>query len=164
MQQNFGRSTSFRAPGMFISLLRRKAERAGGIVEKFCTYKTKLSQTCHCGSQRKKKISERWYSCSCGVQAQRDLYSAYLARYVEKDQLDTFQATHAWTAAKPLLERAVSRLEQQTNGKTCFSSFGLDQRKSLSRAKGGSLSVEAADVVGESRELQRASQLASRTP
>ena len=142
---------------MFVSLLRRKAESAGGSVEEFSTYETKLSQTCHCGNQQKKKISERWHSCSCGAIAQRDLYSAFLARYVKKDKLDTFQSTYAWTAAEPLLERAVSRLEQQVKGEASFSSFGLSQRKSLLRAKGESLSVEAADVVGESRELQRAS-------
>jgi hypothetical protein len=34
----------------------------------------------------------------------------------------------------------------------------------LSRAKGGPLSVEAVDVVGNSREPQRDRQLASRTP
>jgi putative transposase len=164
LQQDFGRSISFRAPGMFVSLLRRKAESAGGCVEEFSTYKTKLSQTCQCGNQKKKILSDRWHSCACGVESQRDLYSAHLARYVEKNKLDTCQATNAWPAAEPLLERAVSRLMQQANRKACLSSFGLGQRQSLSRAKGGSLPVEAVDVVGDSREPQRASQLASRTP
>jgi putative transposase len=164
LQQDFGRSVGFRAPGMFVSLLRRKAESAGGSVEEFSTYKTKLSQTCQCGSQKKKSLSDRWHSCACGVKAQRDLYSAHLARYVEKDKLDTCQAANAWTAAEPLLERAVSMLMQQANRKACLSSFGLGQRQSLSRAKGGPLSVEAVDVVGNSREPQRDRQLASRTP
>jgi hypothetical protein len=152
LQQDFGRSVGFRAPGMFISLLRRKAESAGGFLEEFSTYKTKLSQTCHCGKQKKKKLSERWHRCSCGVFAQRDLYSAYLARHVENNHLDTCQAQKAWPAAEPLLERAVSRLDQLANGRARLSSFGLAQRQSQSRVKGGSLPVEAVDVVGESRE------------
>ena len=164
LQQDFGRSVGFRAPGMFVSLLRRKAESAGGTVEEFSTYRTKLSQTCHCGKQTKKKLSERWHQCSCGVYAQRDLYSAHLARHVEENHLDTSQALKAWTAAEPLLEHAVSSLNQLANGKARLSSFGLNQRKSWSRAKRGSLPVEAVDVVGVSREPQRACQLASRTP
>jgi putative transposase len=164
LQKDFGRSVGFRAPGMFISLLRRKAESAGGFVEEFSTYRTKLSQTCHCGKQTKKKLSERWHHCSCGIYAQRDLYSAHLARFVEGNHLDTSQASKAWPAAEPLLEHAVSRLNQLANGKARLSSFGLDQRKSRSHVKGGSLSIEAVDVVGANREPQRACQFASRTP
>ena len=127
---------------MFVGLLRRKAESAGGAVEEFSTYKTKLSQTCQCGKRKKKSLSERWHQCDCGVVAQRDLFSAHLARFVEKDQLDTCQAQQAWPAVEPLLERAVSSLEQRTKGKIRLSSFGFDQRQSPSRAKGGSLPVE----------------------
>ena len=32
---------------------------------------------------QKKPLSERWHRCSCGVSAQRDFYSAYLACYKE---------------------------------------------------------------------------------
>ncbi len=163
-QKRFGRSVGFRAPGMFLSMLSRKAESAGGKVEEFSTYQTKLSQTCHCGRVQKKALSQRWHTCSCGVHAQRDLYSAFLARHVKNDKLDTNQALAAWTAAEPLLERAVSRLEQSVNGETRLSSFGLNQRQNRSHAKGRSLPVEAVDVVGVCREPQRASQLASRTP
>jgi hypothetical protein len=163
-QKDYGRSVGFRAPGMFVSLLRRKAESAGGFLEEFSTYKTCLSQTCQCGKRKKKKLSDRWHHCCCGVSAQRDLYSAHLARYVEKDCLNTCQALSTWSAAEPLLERAVLRLEQLAKGKACLSSFGFGQRQSQSRAKEGSLFVEAVDVVGESREPQRANQLAFRTP
>ena len=109
-QKDYGKSVGSRGPGLFISFLRRKAESAGIEVEEFSTYKMFLSQRCHCGMRRKKKCSERWHNCSCGVCAQRNLYSAYLARFVEDDELDTSQALLAWAAAEPLLERAVSRL------------------------------------------------------
>ena len=132
---------------MFVSILRRKAESAGGGVEEFSTYKTCLSQTCHCGKIKKKSLSERWHRCLCKVCAQRDLYSAYLALFVEEDRLSICQAKKAWPVAEPLLERAVFRLNQQAKGKVRLSSFGLGQRQSLSHVKEESLLAEAADVV-----------------
>lgn len=149
-QRNFGKSVGLRAPGMFVSILRRKAERAGGVVEEFSTYQTRLSQSCHCGLRDKKKLSERWHSCRCGARAQRDLFSAHLARHVNNNSLDTNQACIAWTAAEPLLERAVSRLNKLANGKSFLSSFGLSQRQSQSHVKEGSLPIEATDVVSVS--------------
>ena len=149
-QRCFGKSVGLRAPGMFVSMLRRKAESAGGVVEEFSTYQTCLSQVCHCGLRKKKELSERWHQCGCGVRSQRDLYSAYLALHVKNNSLDTNQAKEAWTAAEPLLERAVSRLKQLTSGKTLFSSFGLGQRQSQSHAKEGSLPFEAMDAVSAS--------------
>lgn len=134
-QKRYGKSVGARAPGLFVSILRSKAERAGGQVEEFSAYKTALSQTCHCGIKKKKKLSERMHLCKCGVKSQRDLYSAYLARFVEKNNLNTLLAYKSWVAAGPLLERAVLRLNQQAKGKSRLSSFGLNQRQSLSHAK-----------------------------
>jgi hypothetical protein len=163
-QRDFGRSVGLRAPGLFVSILRRKAERAGGMVEEFSPYKTYLSQRCHCGKRDKKSLSERWHRCCCGVIAQRDLYSAYLALFVDKEKLDTSQALLAWPATGPLLEHAVSRLNQLVRGQDRLSTFGFGQSQNQSHVKGGSFVVEAVDVVGESRELQRDNKFASRTP
>ena len=149
-QRNFGKSVGLRAPGMFVSIVRRKAERAGGVLEEFSTYQTRLSQSCHCGKRHKKNLSERWHSCSCGARAQRDLFSAHLSRHVNNNSLDTNQAYIAWTAAEPLLERAVLRLNKLANGKVSLSSFGLSQRQSQSHVKEGSLPIEATDVVSVS--------------
>lgn len=149
-QKNYGRSVGNRAPGLFLSMLRRKAESAGGEVVEFSPYQTKLSQSCHCGRVKKKSLSERWHRCACGVVAQRDLYSAYLARYVSDDCLDTNQAKSAWSAGEALLGRAVSRLREQASG-VKHASFGLGQRESLSHVKEESSVVEAVDVVPEQR-------------
>jgi len=146
LQRNFGESVELRAPGMFVSILRRKAVSAGGVVEEFSTYNTCLSQSCHCGVRKKKKLSERWHECTCGARAQRDLFSAHLACHVNNNRLDAKQASIAWPAVEPLLERAVSRLKELTSGNS-FSSFGLDQRQRQSHAKERSLPVEAMDVV-----------------
>ena len=146
-QKLFGKSVSRRAPGMFVSTLRRKAENAGGKVTEFSTKSMKLSQTCHCGEIKKKPLSQRQHNCKCGVTAQRDLYSAYLAKHVSNDILDTCQATEAWPGANLLLERAVSRVQQQAvNGRILPASFGITRRQNRSHVKDGSTTVEAGNI------------------
>jgi hypothetical protein len=48
-------------------------------------WRARLSQTCHCGWVKKKARSQRWHGCPCGASAQRDLFSAYLARFVHPE-------------------------------------------------------------------------------
>lgn len=147
-QKNYGKSVGAKAPGMFVSLLSRKAESAGGKVEEFSTYKTALSQVCQCGKRKKKLLSERWHTCECGIKVQRDLYSSYLAYFVENETLNTSQTELYWPVAEPLLEHAVLRLNEQAKGKARLSSFGLGQRQSPSHVRGESPVFEAVDVVG----------------
>ena len=135
-QKMFGRSVGLRAPGMFISMLRRKAESASGLVEEFSCFKTRLSQTCHCGLRVKKKLSQRCHDCPCGVKAQRDLYSAHLARFVTHESLDISRAAKAWATTEPVLGRAISRLSQRANSRPWFASFGI-KRQSPSHCQKG---------------------------
>ena len=147
-QKNFGKSVGNRAPGLFMEKLRRKAESAGGQVIEFNTRTTALSQSCQCGAKHKKKLNERWHKCSaCGVNAQRDLYSAYLARFVKENRLDTSQALESWAGAGALLEQAVSDLNKVAIGKFRLASFGLGQRQSGLPAKVESMQNNALDVV-----------------
>ena len=150
-QKQWGKSVGTRAPGMFMEKLRSKAEKAGGEVIEFWTRATKLSQTCHgCEPLHKKKLSERLHSCACGVgPVQRDLYSAYLARFVSSNSLNKSQAQEAWPDAEPLLRRALLSLNETASGKSRLASFGLPkvQRQSGSHVKDGSMPSEAADVV-----------------
>jgi putative transposase len=117
-KKNYGRSVKVRAPGMFVSALDHKAESAGGRVEMLSTWETKLSQVCHrCGSLKKKPLSLRVHNCDCGIgPVQRDLYSAFLARFVSENKLDASQAKIAWPGAEPLLVRAASSLKEPTRG------------------------------------------------
>ena len=115
-QRLFGSSVGLRAPGMFVEKLRRKAENAGGKVEDINTYRTKLSQACHCGRYEKKKLSQRWHKCTCGAQAQRDLYSAFLACFVEKDTLMVDQARKAWSGMDIALHTTMSELKRSIRG------------------------------------------------
>jgi hypothetical protein len=126
-QKNFGKSVGNRAPGLFMNLLRRKAERAGGRVLEFSTRETRLSQVCHhCECFEKKPLSRRWHRCECGVgPVQRDLYSAYLARHVRDGALSTESAREGWCAAESLLREAVERVKETASGKVRPASFGF---------------------------------------
>jgi hypothetical protein len=148
-QKNYGKSTGFRAPGMFVSMLRRKAVSAGGKVIDLPARKLKLSQVCQCGEVVKKALSERWHICDCGVRAQRDLYSAFLGYHVKDGVLDTAMAAAAWPGAESLLEQAVSRLIHQSanEGKNFPQSFGLRRRQSGLPAKEDFAKVDTRDAV-----------------
>jgi len=160
-QRQYGRAVSVRAPGKFVSILRRKAESAGGRVIEFSTRTTKLSQVCHgCGAVRKKPLSLRVHACECGVKMQRDLYSAFLARCVGEDGLLHADRAHvAWSGAEPLLRAAWSEATQPARGRAFRpSSFGAQPRsRSGSPAEEGIANAEAPDAVahpqgcGESR-------------
>ncbi len=129
-QKMFGKSINMRAPKTFLSELTRKAANAGGSVREFGTKTTKLSQTCICGQVSKKKLSERWHSCECGVSAQRDLFSAFLARHVDAtNHLDIPSAFEHWQGTDPLLGQAVSRIQETAiGGRFLPASFGLNGR------------------------------------
>ena len=140
-QKNFGKSVKNRAPGMFMEILRRKAENAGGSVLEFSTKTTKLSQYCHkCGKYTKKPLSQRVHTC-CNLNIQRDIYSAFLAGSVVENSgksevkakpallvrstLDTADVTKRWRSMEAILQRAVSRNAQVANGRQLPSYFGM---------------------------------------
>ena len=93
-QKTYGKSVQLCAPGMFVERLSRLAASAGGTIVSINAWRARLSQTCHCGRIKKKARSQRWQVCPCGVSAQRDLFSAYLARFVDPETslLDAGQA------------------------------------------------------------------------
>jgi hypothetical protein len=64
-----------------------RAERAGGSFVKFSCQKTALSQTHLTGERIKKSLSERVHYDKSGFAMHRDLFSAYLARFVNQDEL-----------------------------------------------------------------------------
>jgi putative transposase len=110
-QKNFGRSVGRRAPGLFVAMLERKAESAGAAFVELPTRQLKLSQTCHgCGKVQKKPLSQRWHQCECGIVAQRDLYSAFLAKHVVNNRLNVDDAKVAWSGVETLLRTALSGL------------------------------------------------------
>lgn len=118
-QKNFGRSVKVRAPGMFVSMLIRKAESAGGEITEIRTQHTKLSQFDHTtGKYVKKPLSQRTHFFGDGKTepVQRDLYSAFLARHCGEDCLDIRQVQKAWPDTEPFLRRAMSRDFKSASG------------------------------------------------
>ena len=153
-QKMFGKSVGMRAPGMFVGLLKRKAVSAGVSVTEFSTCTTKLSQVCLCGEVKKKPLSQRWQTCECGVVAQRDLFSAFLASCVESDRLNADLANQFWRSGMDAcLRAALSEIQPAIDGHLP-ASFGLNRRQS-------GLPVEVCVKAGDGRGVV-ASELVSR--
>jgi hypothetical protein len=116
-QKQFGKSVGLRAPGMLIDHLRRTVANTGGILHEFPTRTTKLSQYCHgCQTYVKKPLAQRFHDCTCGVgPVQRDLYSAFLAAYLDSpDYLPSSARYHVyWEGADLRLRAALERLLQR---------------------------------------------------
>jgi len=131
-QKRYSTSVGLRAPGMLIDHLRRTVASTGGTLIEVPTRATKLSQFCHgCGAQVKKPLSQRWHRCACGIgPIQRDLYSAFLAAYLEAaDALPScaLYAVH-WEGAEARLRAAQERLEERAKeGQVLPRSFGISR-------------------------------------
>ena len=117
-QKNFGRSAKVRASGMFVSLLIRKAESAGGKVVELNTRKLKMSQFDHTtGVYTKKALSQRWHQLGASsTLVQRDCYSAFLAKNAIENQHKPSQLEESWATAEPLLRRAGLCVEKSESG------------------------------------------------
>ena len=114
LQKNYGRSVGARAPGRFMSELKRKAERAGGDSSSVNVRQLKTSQYDHSDRGfRKKLLSERWHRFGdARGRVQRDVYSAFLALHaVERTDADGVvdwahdpkRLEAAWVALEPAL-------------------------------------------------------------
>lgn len=145
-QRRYGKSVGQRAPGMFVSHLRRKAGSAGGAVDEFPTRSTRLSQTCHCSTIEKKPLSQRWHICVCGVMGQRDLYTAFLASCVEDGRLNADVARGRWSGVDSLLRAAMSQIKPAIGGRLP-ASFGIQQSQSRLPVKAGLNTTKVLVVV-----------------
>ena len=139
-QRTYGTSVQLCAPGMFVERLSRLAASAGGTIVPINAWRARLSQTCHCGRIKKKARSERWHACAYGTSAQRDLFSAYLARFVDPDTslLSASHAQAAWPGWEPTLQAAYERAitNQPARGRRLPAAFG---RPPVGPSQSGSL-------------------------
>jgi hypothetical protein len=153
-QRQFGKSVGFRGPGQFVSHLRRKAGNAGAEIDEFPTGLTRLSQICLCGTLAKKPLAERWHVCGCGVgPVQRDLFSAWLARFVKDERLDAGRAKAAWPSVDARLRAASSAtLREPAMGQGNPPNLHriMDEGQSWSSAKSGEHFDEAHVFMRES--------------
>jgi hypothetical protein len=133
-QKQYGRSIGLRAPGMFMELLKRTVASTGGTLIEVPTRTTKLSQYCHgCGKMVKKPLSQRWHACPCGIgPVQRDLYSAFLAAYLEAPDSHPSCAHYAayWEGAEARLRAAHERVIQRAKaGQVVPQSMGVPRAR-----------------------------------
>jgi hypothetical protein len=136
-QKRYGKALGAKSPGFVQSELQRKAESAGGQFITFSTQKTALSQTHLNGQRIKKTLSERVHKDLTGKAVmQRDLFSAYLSRFVNEDQLLWEDAASQYPGAESSLVDAWKRYENQAasqvgkpeSGKTHSPSERLSQK------------------------------------
>jgi hypothetical protein len=131
-QKQYGKSVGLRAPGMFIELLRRTVASTGGTLHEIPTRSTKLSQYCHgCEQWSKKPLSQRLHQCACGIgPVQRDLYSAFLAAYLDPaDPIPSCaQYVIPWEGAEARLRAAHERvLQRAKEGQVLPRSMGISR-------------------------------------
>ncbi len=157
-QKLYGKSVASRAPGSFVSHLKSKAQRAGGQVIEIPTYSTKLSQTCQCGRVKKKTLKERVHQCECGVTAQRDLYSAFLAKHIELDTfvLQVSQLLTDWQSVELRLQAAwrTATDTQPATGRIIPSSFGRCPEVERVAAEVFKTTSKSQDAVGTAESLE----------
>lgn len=168
-QKNFGRSTKVRAAGALMSKLRLKAERAGGELQDLDTRRLKLSQYDHTTQVcTKKPLSQRWHVLGDGTGVvQRDVYSAFLAAQVDQGAIHPNQAQQAWSAAQSLLGRAGWMRHQPVSVASLLAAapanFGLPTPERVARQR-ALVHGDSSDVVGASREPDKATESGLRTP
>lgn len=102
-QKRYGKAIAAKSPGFFQSELIRKAASAGGSVSRFPTQTTALSQTHLTGERVKKSLSERVHHDQTGIVMHRDLFSAYLARYIVQDKLSLEDAVDQYSGMESAL-------------------------------------------------------------
>ncbi len=129
-QKRYGKSVGLRAPGMLIAHLKRTVASTGGTLHEVPTRSTKLSQYCHgCGTFVTKPLSQRWHQCPCGIgPVQRDLYSAFLAAYLDPADPIPSCARYQryWEGAEARLQAAHERVIQRANeGQVLPRSMGI---------------------------------------
>lgn len=141
-QKRYGKAIAAKAPGFFMSELVRKAESAGGQVIKFSTQKTALSQTHLNGERIKKSLSERIHKDTSGFLMHRDLFSAFLARYVVEDTLLLQAAQYEW----PRLEQVLMEAWQKFQSVNRVSAS--ESRQSQPPVERISIDLEKANQIG----------------
>ena len=116
-QKRYGKAIGAKSPSFVMSELRRKAESAGGVFQKFSTNKTALSQTHLDGTRIKKSLSQRvHYDVTGIVPHQRDLWSSFLARHVNQDKLSLNDAQVEYQRLESVLLEAWQQYRQLASG------------------------------------------------
>lgn len=182
-QKSYGKAVGQAAPATLVTLLTRKAVSAGALVTVLPT-SLRLSQTCLCGTIVRKTLVERVHRCACGITVQRDVWSAYLARFAQAESgpdgpiwhLDAENACAAFSGAESRLPAASSPVSVQA-----FTAWAHDHQPASVAPSGGghlphggseriagavvTMAREGTDAVPpQAGEPGRARRVATRTP
>ena len=98
----------------------------GGESEKYQQWQ--LAGFLSCGEHVPKPLWQRWHQCACGVTAQRDLYSAFLAAYLDPPDVLPSCARYQsyWEGREPDLRAAYEQAIQRASaGQYVPRSFGI---------------------------------------
>ena len=161
--RRYGKSMGLRAPGMLMDQLKRTVASTGGTLHEVPTRSSKLSQWCHgCGAFVSKPLSQRFHQCLCGIgPVQRDLYSAFLAAYL--DLADPIPSCARYTAywegagvgvgehggGAPAGSRRASHTTRRLGGRSCLCPHGCALCRSASAQKSEQSDTRAAFSLQE---------------
>lgn len=112
-RKRFGKSIANKAPAAMVTILAQKVEQAGGTFQKVDTFKVKASQYNHLTqTYTKKALSKRWNVMPDGKRIQRDLYSAFLIKNVNKSltKPDNRRCKPGYPAFVKLHDKEIKRL------------------------------------------------------
>ena len=112
-RKRFSKSIANKAPAAMVTILAQKVEQAGGTFQKVDTFKVKASQYNHLTqTYTKKALSKRWNVMPDGKRIQRDLYSAFLIKNVNKSltKPDNRRCKPGYPAFVKLHDKEIKRL------------------------------------------------------
>jgi len=149
---------------MFINLLKRKAESAGGELRDLDTQKLKMSQYDHpTETYTKKPLSCRWHVLGDGSDiVQRDIYSAFLARCVISNKHHPTIIAEMWSDQEPVLRRTGWLRNQPASGNASAEPTVTPSERVVRKRR---LAIDYnPDAVAAMREPGRTNGFAFRTP
>lgn len=122
LQRNrrFSRQISLNQLGKFLSVLKYKAEKAGGYLTEISSRKARLSQSCIFSEEAvKKPLSQRYHLLPNGNKVPRDMYAAWLGNFVDAATglLDRKGAAAVWVNGVETLLRDAWKLVAAERGK-----------------------------------------------
>lgn len=128
--KTYPKATATHGAGTLATIIAHKAESASIPYEEFSTITTALSQTCVCGTRKKKTLSQRTHHCTtCGLTTHRDTLSAYLGTHV------TTHTHNNKTTTNLSLEQAKNHWNKQTPNTGKFTRGGTPADRSSSPNK-----------------------------
>lgn len=129
-KKRFGKSLANKAPAMFVTILKTKAEQHGGEVYEVDIMSYRASQCDHTtGEYTKHGLNDRWRILGNGDKVQRDLYSAFLIKNSNKthDEIDLDKCSKTYDNFKKLHDKEIENIrnEVKLRERKNISSYGI---------------------------------------